>query len=107
MGNIGGHAEQHRAQQRSHKAHGQPPGAAQHKAAQQNGKMHGAQHVAHLWHMAGDYGQHKGQRKEQCRQHDAAGGETVLVFMKKSSFGTKKGPAPGIPAGNRPLRGVF
>ena len=38
------HAEQHRAQQRSRKAHGQPPGAAQHKAAQQNGKMHGAQH---------------------------------------------------------------
>ena len=57
------HAEQHRAQQRSHKAHGQPPGAAQHKAAQQNGKMHGAQHVAHLRHMAGDHGQQEGQRK--------------------------------------------
>ena len=101
------HAEQHRAQQRSHKAHGQPPGAAQHKAAQQNGKMHGAQHVAHLRHMAGDHGQHKGQRKEQCCQHDAAGGRNSLGVHEKVLLCIKKGPAPGVPTGNRPLRGVF
>ena len=38
--------------------------------------MHGAEHVAHLGHMAGDHGQHKGQCEKQGRQHDAAGGRS-------------------------------
>ena len=104
-GEHGRHAEQHRPHQRSNEAHGKAPWAAQHKAAQQNGKVHRAQHVAHLWHMAGDHGQHKGQCKEQCSQHEAAGGGMGVRFHKKlPPLARQKRGLPGLQANGRPLR---
>ena len=76
-GNIGGIPNSTERSSGAIKPTDKAPGAAQHKAAQQDGKMHGAEHVAHLGHMAGDHGQHKGQREKQGRQHDAAGGRSV------------------------------
>ena len=102
------HAEQHRPHQRSNEAHGKAPWATQHKAAQQNGKVHRAQHVAHLRHMAGDHGQHKGQCKEQCSQHEAAGGGMGVRFHKKlPPLARQKRGLPGLQANGRPLRGVY